>query len=116
MPPCFSLNAQAQIPAALAALHNFICLHDLREGDIPNDTVVPRDDNPNYQGQPHIPFENTADHTSTNTGEIQDYIAQCMWDDYQRILSERGMLQSEEQVFNEGEDEFDDDKDNEDEE
>ena len=76
--------------------------------------MVPRDDNPDYQGQPHIPFENTTDHTSTNTGEIRDYIAQCMWDDYQRILSERGMLQSEERVFNEGEDEFDEVEDNED--
>ena len=41
-------------------------------------------------------------------GEVQNYIAQCMWEDYQQILSEYGILQSKEWVSDEEEDEFDD--------
>ena len=111
LPPYFSLRAQAQIPAALAVQHNFICLHDLREANILDDIMVSRDNDPNYQGQPHILFKNTTYHMLTNMWEIQDYIAQCMWDNYQWILSEHGMLWSEEWVSDKGEDEFDDDKD-----
>ena len=70
LPPYFSLRAQAQIPAALAVQHNFICLHDLREANILDDIMVSRDNDPDYQGQPHIHSQNITYRTLTNMGQI----------------------------------------------
>ena len=94
--PHFSLDAQARIPAALAALHNFIHTHDTQEGDIPDDTAVSRDDNPEYQGQPIISIEGHQGQLTMNMREMRDRIAQDMWEDYQCILTEQSALQVQE--------------------
>jgi hypothetical protein len=38
--PEYNLEVQAQIPIALSAIHNFICIHDLLEGSLPNDNYT----------------------------------------------------------------------------
>ena len=94
--PHFSLDTQAQIPTALAAFHNFIHTHNTQEGDIPDDMAVSRDDNSEYQGQPIISIEGHQGQLTINMREMQDHIAQDMWENYQHILTEQSALQVQE--------------------
>ncbi|KAJ3819391.1 hypothetical protein F5880DRAFT_1616510 [Lentinula raphanica] len=91
------MGLQAQIPASLAALHNFILDHDPTE-HIPTDLYDP------IPGAHLDPAELSATQgelsvtrrteTETNAGwRFREEIAQAMWDDYvviceQRILAE----------------------------
>ena len=93
-PPHFSLDIQAQIPPALAAVHNFILDHD--EEDLQNfEGVV--DENPgalptrelevNFGSLSQGPARRRE---KTEADEKRRAIAQAMWDDYQQLLQERG--------------------------
>jgi len=82
--PEYSLEIQARIPAALAAIHNFIRSYD------PNDDE-PRTANDNII---HDNFGDEAGPTSAPEEEVderRDRIAQAMWDDYQQVCEERGI-------------------------
>lgn len=95
LPPSYCMNIQARIPAALAALHNFILQHD------PDDRVDARVHDPSpgsivapdvvaalrLNGELAIGRHTDAD---THAGEVlRDQIADAMWTDYQRVLAER---------------------------
>ncbi|KAG2062125.1 hypothetical protein BDR06DRAFT_868760, partial [Suillus hirtellus] len=88
---CILLFIQTYIPAALCAIHNFICSHS-PDGliDEPNDDEHFNYDNPSHQG---IPDDN--DDKSDRGGgmkEARNCIAHCMWEDYQVVLQQRGLL------------------------
>ncbi|KIJ18010.1 hypothetical protein PAXINDRAFT_26137, partial [Paxillus involutus ATCC 200175] len=78
----YSLDIQAQIPAALCMIHNFILVLDLAEGDLPE--------------APIVIIRGDAPAAAMEMGGAQDEgrvtrnnIAQAMWSDYQNILAER---------------------------
>jgi hypothetical protein len=86
--PEYSLQIQAQIPAALCAIHNFIRTHDIddavTEPEFMDDT--PNDHNHNASAAAAA----EADHSSGRCV----IIAQQMWEDYVRICSERDIDES----------------------
>jgi hypothetical protein len=72
LPPEYDLEIQAQIPAVLCALHNFVLTHD--SIDVMNDEENEADTNNN---KPVV-----------NPSEWRDRIAEAMWNDYQAILAD----------------------------
>jgi hypothetical protein len=94
IPPEYNMDVQACLPAALAALHNFI--RDADPSEI-NEFVAEFNEEPDLQ-----PGEQPS------TGELADgipraaerrradarqrEIADAMWGDYQRALRRRGMV------------------------
>lgn len=81
------MGVQAQIPAALCSVHNFIRLHDPAEGNLPDaDHPIGDAHTANWEQEP---AENhPARHDDVHL--MRDRIAEAMWVDYQRILQERG--------------------------
>jgi hypothetical protein len=79
--PEYSLEIQVQIPAALTAIHNFICTYDTN-GD---NTSHKTHNNFNKDSGP------TFAHDNDNVDEQWDWIAQAMWDDYWQVCMERGI-------------------------
>ena len=84
--PQYSLEIQARIPAALAAIHNLICAHSDADDDDPlnmngGDTVNAGHDNSNEDDGPTF--------NDDNVDERRDQIARAMWDDYQKVCEER---------------------------
>jgi len=51
--PEYDLNVQAQIPTALCAIHNFICVHDQGEGILPG--AADYDSDEGYSDQESVP-------------------------------------------------------------
>lgn len=95
-PPQFDMAVQVQVPPALAALHNFIMDHDpddvnqflnSDEGDLdPNPGAMREND-----------FGLLADGAVTQAErnratQLQDRIAQQMWESYQAELEARGRI------------------------
>jgi hypothetical protein len=85
--PQYSLEIQARIPAALAAIHNFICVHSDADDDNPlkmngGDTVNTGHNNSNEDDGPVFNDDNNVD-------ERRDQIAWAMWGDYQKVCEER---------------------------
>lgn len=94
-PPQFSMSIQAQIPPALAGLHNFILDHD--PNDI--DEYLTGNDEEDLDPNPGQPQENMfgtlADRAVTRAEKdratrARDEIAEAMWRDYQAVLRDRG--------------------------
>lgn len=86
--PEYNLDIQAQIPAALCAVHNFIRAHDFNEGPLTGGDEQHRqfDDYPEAAAdQPGLGEESGSDGLGR-----RDEIAQEMWKDYQRVCRERG--------------------------
>ena len=79
------MEIQAQIPAALCAIHNFICTHDIDESLTEPEFVdyIPNDHDHNASAA-------AAAEADRSSGR-RDIIAQQMWDDYVRICNERGI-------------------------
>ena len=88
------MSIQAQVPPALAALHNFIMDHDPHDieeylaGDDTDFDPIP--------GQRHN-FGGLADGAVTRAEKaratvLRDHIAEKMWEDYQTILMARENL------------------------
>lgn len=88
------MDIQAQIPAALCSIHNFIRLHDAAEGPLP-DTTGPYHDGrcTGYQEErgevDDLNYHATGDE---DVRAMRDRIAEQMWLDYQRVLRERDEL------------------------
>ena len=81
LPPAYSPELQAKIPAALCTIHNIIQELDVSEGKLPAENVF---------------FEYLAGNEDTGGNDNRsdarkDRIAEDMCEDYQRILEERGM-------------------------
>jgi hypothetical protein len=89
------MDVQAQIPAALAALHNFILTHDPTDLDrFPEAQCM--DDQPGVRTPNEINIGSLASGITTRNEKIRaeqkrDRIAAEMWEDYQRVLAEREM-------------------------
>ena len=89
----YSVKTQAKIPAALAALHNFIWIYD------PDDLAEEDDDsdNENHIPPPEIPIipENLGHHITTaewvQAAERHVSIAKAMWEDYVGELQRCGI-------------------------
>jgi hypothetical protein len=102
--PEYSLEIQARIPSALAAIHNFIRLHDSEEGTLEGDIDDSMHGHFGEYSNPHAP--------ATVEDEVdmrRDHIAQAMWDDYKRVCEERGIDTDDE--VNSDDDELDIDSD-----
>ena len=76
--PEYSLEIQAQIPAVLAAIQNFIRSHDPKDKgpQTANDNIIHYNSSSGDEAGPTVAPEEAED-------EWQDQIAQAMWDDYQ---------------------------------
>lgn len=88
--PQYSLEIQARIPAALAAIHNFICEHSDADDDNPlkmngGDMVNAGHDGDSNEDDG--PILNNVD-----VDERRDQIARAMWDDYQKVCKERRII------------------------
>ncbi|KAG2056069.1 hypothetical protein BDR06DRAFT_881014, partial [Suillus hirtellus] len=83
----YAMGIQAQIPAALCSIHNFICLHDPAEDNLPDmDHPIGNAHTANWEQEP---AENhPAGHNDVYL--MHDCITEVMWVDYQCILQERG--------------------------
>jgi hypothetical protein len=85
--PEYSLQIQARIPAALCAIHNFICIHDPAE-----DTILTVDDDDDNAPRP---LDHDHEASAAAAAEIdtpstkRDCIAQAMWDDYLAVRQQR---------------------------
>ena len=84
--PEYSLEVQARIPAALAAVHNFISIYNPRDQPISNTTF----DNVRMYDDVDDDFTSTEAEPD-ETDLRRDRIAQKMWDDYVRLCEERGI-------------------------
>ena len=109
MPPEFSIEIQAQIPAALCAIHNFIRVHRLTSNNESSD-LDEMDDDGGYTSDDRNVDTGPANHTMANSNDtakqLRDQIADAMWVDYQRILRERN-----EEGLDNGNEDVDEDKD-----
>ena len=79
------MAVQARIPPALAAVHNFIRVHDEEEildfQDLEDGEPGERDYGELAEGPPN--------HAEKSRSEVkQDGIAQAMWDSYQTLIDE----------------------------
>ena len=88
------MDIQAQIPAALATIHNYIRIHDHEEGDLLGILEDFKDcyrhpfDTPGRQDPPENLMINNNDPAQLQHAEI----AQAMWQDYQRIFHEQAQI------------------------
>jgi hypothetical protein len=84
--PEYNLEIQARIPAALAAIQNFIRSHDPKDmrPRTANDSIIHYNSGSGDEAGPTVAPEEAAD-------ERRDRIAQAMWDDYLRVCEERGI-------------------------
>jgi hypothetical protein len=95
--PEYNLEVQAQISVALCAIHNFIQEHDPNEGELEERRDMFDEDSGN-DGMPTMP---TPKSKTVVTSSLRNQIAQDMWNQYQEVLTERGMLEDEASEENE---------------
>lgn len=79
------MTIQARIPAALCAIHNFISTHNPDDNDDEHFDY----DNPEHQG---IPDDEEVFDGAGGMKEVRNRIARSMWEDYQTVLQQRGLL------------------------
>ncbi|KAG2051893.1 hypothetical protein BDR06DRAFT_1010012 [Suillus hirtellus] len=81
------MGIQAQIPAVLYSIHNFIRLHDSAEGNLPDtDHSIGNAHTVNWEQEP---AENhPVGHNNVHL--MHNHIAEVMWVENQCILQERG--------------------------
>ena len=87
--PEYDMEVQARIPVSLAALHNFIHIHDPKEGPVIGSSSRHSQATDDADGQedyvaPVLQGDEEMD-------ERREQIAEAMWADYQRICQERGI-------------------------
>ena len=105
------MEVQAWIPVALSALHNFICIHDPKEGPIiGNGNHNSADGGDGQEGSTGPVLEDG--NSEEEPDAWWDQIAEAMWADYQYICQERGI--DIEDPFNSGHNGIDVDENNED--
>ena len=82
---------QARIPAALAAVHNFISIHNPHDQPISSTTPQGNGAQRIYDDDDDEDFEIGAPDDDPDHDQRRDMIAQQMWDDYVGICTERGI-------------------------
>jgi hypothetical protein len=88
--PRYNLQVQAQIPAALCTIHNFICYHDPGEGPLQDETDSTGagsddDDDPADTSTADAPPGDV--HGANQMSVMRNSIASAMWDQYQQVVS-----------------------------
>ena len=83
--PEYSMEVQARIPAALAAIHNFISIHN------PHNQPISSTSDGAAQMYDNVDEDVTFTGAPDNSDIRQDMIVQKMWDDYVYICAERGI-------------------------
>jgi hypothetical protein len=83
----YNFEIQTRIPVSLAALHNFISIHDPREGPILGGGSHHSTDDAEEQEDAVLQGGHEEIHEHN---ENREQIAEAMWADYQRICQERG--------------------------
>jgi hypothetical protein len=93
--PEYDIHTQSKIPYAMAALHNFIRIHDPDDNaTTPNDhtegshSQVPQS---LHEIDPENLGGNISQAERNGASERRDIIAKAMWEDYQNVLAEREM-------------------------
>lgn len=101
MAPEYNLEIQAQIPATLTSIHNFICSHD-SDGHAPHTANGgPNHNDSNDEAHPVFTLKEEVD-------QQWDQIAQAMWDDYWQLCEERGIgTDGSDELNTDDDDEFD---------
>lgn len=105
LPPKYDMSLQARIPAALAALHNFILDNDTKE-HVEKDIVDPIPGchlNPKelLTTQGELSVERRSDVELEVGWNLHEDIAKAMWDDYVLLCEQRSL---EEELHIGGED------------
>jgi DDE superfamily endonuclease len=94
LPPTYGMTTQVRIPVALCFLHNFILAHDSEERALPGDDYIPdigdSGDDSYDDIRPQVPAD--VDEEVHGAGERRDHIAWKMWEQYQQVHWERGMV------------------------
>ena len=93
------MHTQARLPAALAALHNFIRHHDPSEISDLEDEEEEEEEEEDLLGQlgDQASVGNLADGIPgraerKRADDMRAGIAKAMWDDYRRELHQRGLI------------------------
>jgi hypothetical protein len=87
-PPEYDMDIQARVPAAMAALHNFILEHDSIEWD----DILDMDFEDANPGTRHgndfgeLARGATTQHEKTRPEAQRDEIAQAMWEVYEQLI------------------------------
>lgn len=89
--PSYSVQVQAQIPAALCVIHNFIRLHDSQEQEEAEEEYTHGRAEAGDDIVRQVGFIE-ADDNNNAVVQRRDSIAQAMWIDYQQILQERNQM------------------------
>jgi hypothetical protein len=87
--PSYSFEFQRDLVYCAMMLHNFVRINQLYEDEF--DVLDEDDIDEEDEGDQEVPVDENAE----NVAELnawRDDIAQRMWDDYQRVLGERGLL------------------------
>lgn len=114
----FPMHIQARIPAALAAIHNFIRMKDLNDEDLPG-SLEDFDDHYERRLQTfqtegrRDPPENLVTDANNPAQILRAQISQAMWKDYESILQER--QDTDDYLYDDEDDEEDQYEDDEDE-
>ncbi|KAI6098642.1 hypothetical protein EDD16DRAFT_1718451 [Pisolithus croceorrhizus] len=93
--PKYVIQIQAQIPAALCAIHNFICIHNADEVSDEDANEDPVDISEDLQGAGESDTIADSEVGTTDTAALQathtlhDQIAEEMWEDYQERIHMR---------------------------
>jgi hypothetical protein len=97
--PEYDMTVQAQIPAALCALHNFIRIHDPHEQDLPDEEYY---DQGGYAGDGFVrQVRNVEDNNPRGAvARRRDLIAEAMWNSYQAVLEERSTHDMDDYLYN----------------
>lgn len=86
--PEYDVKIQAQIPAALCSIHNFIRIHDPQQ-----EAMLGEEDQVNHvdAGDDNVQQIGFVEANDANNPVVErrDTIAQAMWNDYQQILQEQ---------------------------
>lgn len=104
LPIEYNLDVQARLPAALAALHNFLRINTSPDEDaeLGNDESDSDDEEDGGHGVVVVDDGEVGTAATGNTAQIRaeanamrDRIAQAMWDDYQALIAQRDVEDNE---------------------
>ena len=86
------MEVQAQIPVGLAALHNFICIHDPKEGPIIRGCHHHFMDDSDVEGEDDYVAPALWGQNGEEMNKQQDQIAEAMWANYVKSSSNQSWL------------------------
>jgi hypothetical protein len=112
LPSKFDMGLQAQIPAALTALHNFILDNNPTQDHISKDVYDPSpglhlDPEELWQSQGTSVDSHLTEEETEEGKQLQDSIAAAMWEQYQQTLSDRGATINDDMDMTDDEEEND---------